>query len=318
MMFKKMVFAGIVQLAMLSAVFSKSEAVVETGPAPDMNVHWIHGSENCRTNEDPAFQIFKFDDDTYILRQNKCLDFEAPFLYLLFGRTKALLLDSGSTTPSSPDLQVVTAVQKLINEWLAAHPNRGPIDLVVAHTHSHGDHRFGDSQFLGRSRTTVVSANLPAVQRFFKLTNWPNRTADFDLGGRKLTIIPIPGHETSHIAIYDTKTKVLLTGDTVYPGILVVQDWRAYRLSIHRLAAFGATHQISLILGAHVEMTSTPAKCFPIGSTFQPSEHVLQLPADQLTELDRACSAMGDNPHRDVHSHFVVCPNCNNCEPNDK
>jgi hypothetical protein len=46
-------------------------------------------------NADPSFQVHALDARTYILRQNKCHNFEAPFLYLLFGEHRALLLDPG-------------------------------------------------------------------------------------------------------------------------------------------------------------------------------------------------------------------------------
>ena len=38
---------------------------------------------------------------TAILRQNKAIDYEAPFLFLVFGQERADLLDTGAT--ASPD-----------------------------------------------------------------------------------------------------------------------------------------------------------------------------------------------------------------------
>src|SRR5450432_1109425 len=57
-----------------------------------------HGSQDCRNhaNSDPAIFKFKYDADTFILRENKCLNFEANFLYVLFGHDKVLLQDTGS------------------------------------------------------------------------------------------------------------------------------------------------------------------------------------------------------------------------------
>jgi len=37
---------------------------------------------------------------------------------------------------------------------------------------------------------------------------------------------------------YDRKSKILLTGDTVYPGRLYIRDWTAFNASVERLAAF--------------------------------------------------------------------------------
>jgi hypothetical protein len=57
---------------------------------------WIHGSANCTENNEPGLQILKFNETTYILRQNKCLNYEAPFLYLFVGTNRALLVDTGA------------------------------------------------------------------------------------------------------------------------------------------------------------------------------------------------------------------------------
>ena len=74
------------------------------------------------------------------------------------------------------------------------------VELVVAHTHHHGDHVAGDDQFADRPRTLIVEPELPAVKEFFGLPDWPEGEAALDLGGRILTVFPIPGHEPSHLA----------------------------------------------------------------------------------------------------------------------
>ena len=58
---------------------------------------WNHGSKDCTENRDPALEVYRFDANTYILRQNKCVNFEAPFIYVLFGQQKAFVLDTGAT-----------------------------------------------------------------------------------------------------------------------------------------------------------------------------------------------------------------------------
>lgn len=45
---------------------------------------WIRGSADCATNRDPPIDVFEHDPDTYIVRQNKCMNFEASFIYVLF------------------------------------------------------------------------------------------------------------------------------------------------------------------------------------------------------------------------------------------
>ena len=46
-------------------------------------VEWIHGSPGCSEGIDPPIQVFQQDTSTWVLRQNKCLSFEAPFMYVL-------------------------------------------------------------------------------------------------------------------------------------------------------------------------------------------------------------------------------------------
>jgi hydroxyacylglutathione hydrolase len=146
------------------------------------------------------------------------------------------------------------------------------------------------------------------VKDFFHLPNWPDGSATPDLGGRPLTIFPLPGHEPSHIAVYDAVTRMLLTGDTLYPGLLTIQDWLAYRRSAARMAQFAAAHPVTFVLGAHVEMKKTPRQMYPLGTTFQPHEHALPLAAQHVQMWHDACEAMGDQPHHDVHDEYIIEP----------
>jgi hydroxyacylglutathione hydrolase len=53
----------------------------------DLDVRWIHGlrGRRGRKGADLTFQVHAYDPHTYVLRQNKAVSSEAPFLYLLFG-----------------------------------------------------------------------------------------------------------------------------------------------------------------------------------------------------------------------------------------
>ena len=57
-----------------------------------MDVHWSEGAANCSNTEQPPLQVHQYNAQTFILRQNLCTTFEAPFMYLLLGSTKALLI----------------------------------------------------------------------------------------------------------------------------------------------------------------------------------------------------------------------------------
>lgn len=261
-----------------------------------MTVSWMHGSQNCATNTDPEVQVHMYNATTFIIRQNKCRTFEAPFVYVLVGTTGALVLDTGGTNTAT----LRTTVRGLI----------GTKPLLVAHSHAHGDHTAGDSQFSGQANTTVVALSQASIQQAFGITTWPTTVGTYELGGRTLDVLAIPGHQAQHIAVYDRQTGLLLTGDSLYPGLLFINDWATYRTSMNRLAQFAASHPISYVLGAHVEMTSTPKQVYPYGTTYQPAEHVLQLTAAHVAELDAALTQLGATPPAQpvTHDDFVIDP----------
>src|SRR6476659_303745 len=93
----------------------------ETRPASraarNLDVRWIHGSEDPAANQDPPLQVHRFDDATWILRQSKSVHFEAPFLYLLAGSKRVLLIDTGATS-SEKKLPLRETVQGLVAGWV--------------------------------------------------------------------------------------------------------------------------------------------------------------------------------------------------------
>ena len=261
---------------------------------------WIDGTSLT----EPRMQVQQYDADTYVIRQSIRTNFEGPFLYLLFGHDRILLLDTGAG-----GLLVRPTIDRVIGEWSAAHHRAAP-PLVVAHSHSHGDHRMGDVEFKDRPDTVIVGWTAPEVAAFFKIADWPNDIVKFDLGGRVLDIIPTPGHHPSHIMVFDERTRLLLSGDTLYPGRLYVpmNQFTAYRDSIDRVAEFTKTRRVSHVLGAHVEMTQKPGKDFPMEAPSHPNEHPLELPYSALGELKAAVDAMGDKPAYQAHDDFIIFP----------
>jgi hydroxyacylglutathione hydrolase len=264
-------------------------------------VQWIHGAADCRQAAEPLLQVHEADEATFIFRQGKCSTFEAPFMYLLIGRTRSLLFDTGAPIENGDP-----PIRERVDAILSARTGSGH-ELVVAHSHAHGDHRASDHLFAGRPRTTVVPVTQQGIQAQFGINRWPGDRGTLDLGGRVLSVLPIPGHEPQSIAIHDSRTAALLTGDTLYPGLLVVNDWRSYRASASRLAAFAREHEVSCVLGAHIEISRT-GQLFEIGSAFQPNEHPLQLQRSDLDRWTSACDALGDRPSTGKHpfENFVI------------
>ena len=249
-----------------------AEPVVALG-----HVKWIHGSPDCSKGIDPPIQVFQQNKSTWVLRQNKCLSFEAPFMYLLLGDDRALLLDTGAT--DNPErFPLLTTVRSLVGER----------SLLVLHSHSHGDHRRGDTQFSGQTGVELVAPNAASLRAFLDKADGTGSDRSIELGGREVIVIETPGHQEESITLYDSQTRWLLTGDTVYPGLIYVKDWQAYRESISRLASFAQSHELAAVLGAHIEMTDKAGEYYPVGTVYQPHEAPLPLSPEVLQTLDKA------------------------------
>jgi hydroxyacylglutathione hydrolase len=267
--------------------------------------HWITGGPDCV--EVPDWQVHAYNEDFYILRQSGCVNYEKPFLYLLFGKDKALLEDTGAQ-PSD----AARAVTDVVAKWLKA-KGKTSIELIVTHSHSHGDHVAGDAGFRGLPnvaflQVTMVPLTVEGTSEFFKIEKWPEGIGRVDLGGRVLDVIPIPGHDKLSLAFYDRETGVLLTGDSLYPGRLYVRDFPAFVRSTERLVEFTKGKIIAHVLGTHIEEMATPYKDYPVGTKYQPEEHGMALSRGSLLELQEAVRGMGDTPVRYALRDFTVWP----------
>jgi hydroxyacylglutathione hydrolase len=261
---------------------------------------WEASGPGCQ--DTPKFQVKAYNDDLYILRESGCSNYEKPFLYLIFGKDRALLLDTGA---GKTDVDLV--VEGVIDGWLNRN-GRASIALIVAHTHAHRDHIAGDSQLRTLPHTTVVAPDPAAVQAFFQFHNWPMEASSYDLGQRVLDLIPIPGHEPASIAIYDRQTGILFSGDTLYPGRLYVEDASAFTRSVQRLVDFTHGKTIAHILGNHIEQTQTPYLDYPVGTVYQPDEHPLELGRSHLLELNEAVREMNGKVSRMAFRDFTIWP----------
>jgi glyoxylase-like metal-dependent hydrolase (beta-lactamase superfamily II) len=250
---------------------------------------WIHGARRRRAATDPPIQVHVYDEHTYVMRQSKAVHYEAPFMFLMFGNDRALLLDTGATgDPERFPLRFT--VEALVGTWLRRHPREG-YKLVVAHTHGHGDHHAADAQFADREDTTVVPLGVDAVRDYFGFRDWPSDAVRFDLGGRVLDVVGCPGHHEASICVYDPWSGFLLTGDTVYPGRLYVSDHAEFVASLDRLVRFAAQRRVTGVYGCHIEMTRTPGRDYPIGCTYQPDEPPLRMDVQRLAAVRDAALA---------------------------
>ena len=236
-----------------------------------LDMRWDAGSEDCAEGQGRV-QAHAIDDTTIAIRQNPCVDYEAPLMYLLIGTERALLIDSGATE----DARITAQLTELVSNYLG-NSDGSRLPLVVAHTHGHQDHRSGDAAFAALPGTTVVSHEGAAMRAFFGLEDWPNGSVRFELGQRPVEIIPTPGHHEDHVVFLDSRTRLLFSGDFVLPGRLLVEDIAAYRESASRVLEPAQAYGTQYALGAHIEM-DTQGELYSSGATHHPDERGVALP----------------------------------------
>ncbi|WP_114240703.1 MBL fold metallo-hydrolase [Dyella sp. C9] len=243
-----------------------------------MDVKWDPGSTDCKAHPTRPLQVHRYNDHTFILREGLCQTYEAPFVYLLIGSSRALLIDTGDVTDPAkvPLAATVTGLLPSVQG------RRMP--LLVVHTHGHLDHRAGDAQFAALPDTRVTATDLPHVIDAFGFRHWPDDVAEIDLGGRVVDVVPTPGHYPSHVSYYDRSTGLLFTGDFFLPGRLIIDDAAADRASAQRLLEFVRNRPLSYILGGHIEL-DRHGQSEPLGSSIHPDERALPLGKSDLEQL---------------------------------
>jgi enterochelin esterase-like enzyme/glyoxylase-like metal-dependent hydrolase (beta-lactamase superfamily II) len=164
-------------------------------------------------------------------------DGQGGVMYLVAGRERALLIDTGWGVGDLP-----------------AHvAGLTTLPLCVVNTHGHHDHSSGNGQF---EQVYIHTADLPlVVESAAKLIPIYDGYA-FDLGEREIRVIGVPGHSPGSICLLDRNVRILYSGDSPRPGpiwlhletSLSVQE---FRLSLSRLGTFAG--EFDVIAPSHGE-----------------------------------------------------------------
>lgn len=168
--------------------------------------------------------------------------------YLVLGREKALLIDTGFGLGSL----------KKIVDGLTALP------VILVNTHGHPDHGGGNAEFgrplLHPADNALYAFKCSYEERLDEASHWgiedaaqrlqptppePLALEDghvFELGGRRLTVIYTPGHSMGSVCIFDEQTGYLFTGDnTQAMATALVEECASnvstYLASMEKLAA---------------------------------------------------------------------------------
>jgi glyoxylase-like metal-dependent hydrolase (beta-lactamase superfamily II) len=200
------------------------------------------------------FEVYRLTQDTLAIYEP--YQFEEAISYLLLGKEKGILVDTGTG---------IGNLKKLVTELT-------DLPVSVVNTHTHWDHIganhqfdtiicFNDPECIGKLLKGVDNARLqPSITgdsiwkplpEELDLASWEipsvkptNLLEDgeiIELGeGRTLEVIYTPGHSPGSICLLDKKNRLLFTGDTFFPGPLYAYpedvDIDLYRKSIDRLS----------------------------------------------------------------------------------
>tara|TARA_B100001093_G_scaffold150690_1_gene143434 strand:+ start:527 stop:1480 length:954 start_codon:yes stop_codon:yes gene_type:complete len=289
-------------LGCITAVPAAAQWDPEHPSAGNLRFTWIHGSVSAKANTDVRVQVHRYNEHTFVLRQNPAIHWEAPFMYLLMGEERAVLLDAGATEEAEY-FPLRSVVESTMKRWQQAN-GIAKMPLLVLTLGSDASQNGALGQFQDRPDTTVVAAD-DVLRSKVLGSNWP-REGKLDLGGRVLNVLPTPGLDASAISIFDGWSKILFTGNTLYPGRLVIRDFPRYLNSLETLVQFSSTNNIRWIMGGRIEMSAEPGLDFMLRSNYRPNERALQLTAAELK--DAASIVRLINGREDIHIHddFIV------------
>lgn len=172
-------------------------------------------------------QIVKITEHTYRIEDSFVRYF------LLEGTKRALLIDSGAT---SPDAKKIASAQTAL-----------PLSLL--NTHGDGDHTAGNGAFDTFMMHRADWDQMKLGERFPGCSLEPVEDGQvIDLGDRPLRVIAIPGHTVGSVAVLDVKGRALYTGDSVQSGSIFMfgehRDPSVFLSSLEKLLSFRGEYDV--------------------------------------------------------------------------
>ena len=140
-------------------------------------------------------------------------------VYLITGKHRALVVDAFRNTVSL--YEKIREITDL------------PLDVVL--THGHGDHaglalkdfhEAGCEIYMSENDLPLLTPELD--KSWFKPLSGDMR---FELGGFELDVLPLPGHTSGSVLLFDKVNQILYTGDAIGAGVFWMQIPSALPLS---------------------------------------------------------------------------------------
>src|SRR5271166_2285490 len=179
------------------------------------------------TVSDPWFEVYKVAPGTMALYEPQ--QSEETISYLILGKEKALLLDTGMG---------ISDIRKVVGELTS-------LPIIVVNSHTHDDHVGGNWQFdtvygldTEFTRTNAKGSTADAQAEIapgeicgqlpkgfdantyrtkpWKIAKYIHDGDTIDLGSRSIEILSTPGHTPDAICLRDRANGLLFTGDTYY------------------------------------------------------------------------------------------------------
>lgn len=225
------------------------------------------------------FTIDQIDEKTYIISEYK--HWEETHCYLLIGKQKALLIDTGLGIRN-----IYEEVRKLTDK---------PIIAIATHIHwDHiGGHKYFPTFYAHKKELDWLTGSFPLTEVAVKnmLSDHCELPLEFnideykifqgtptkfiedndiiDLGERIVKAIHTPGHSPGHLCFFEEETGYFFSGDLIYKGTLFANypstDPQSYLLSLRKIANLPVKH----IFPGHHKLDISPEIIREITTEFE-------------------------------------------------